>query len=153
MGSVNKAIILGFLGADPEVRTIGNGQTVANLRVATTEKWTDKGGQRQEKTEWHRVVVWGQQAEHCGQYLTKGRQVYIEGSIETRKWSDKDGNERQSTEIKARSVVFLGSGDGQSRSKPSQHEQSKRDGYQPAPRADFRSQDAPQEDPEIDLPF
>jgi len=153
MGSINKVILIGHLGADPEVRYTAGGSAVANLRIATTERFKDRDGNQQEKTEWHRVVVWGQQAEHCGQYLTKGRQVYIEGSIETREWTDKEGTKRYTTEIKARSVVFLGSGDGQSRSKPSQHEQSKRDGYQPAPRADFRSQDAPQEDPEIDLPF
>jgi len=106
--SVNKAIIIGRLGADPEVRFTQNGQAVANFNVATDEVWTDKSGQRQERVEWHRIVVWGKQAELCGEYLRKGREAYIEGRIETREWQDRDGNRRWTTEIKAQNVRFLG---------------------------------------------
>ena len=112
MASVNKAIIIGNLGADPELRHTAGGSAVCNLRVATTETWKDRDGNKQEKTEWHRIVVWGNQAEACGKYLSKGRQVYVEGSLDTREWQDKDGNRRTTTEIKARQVVFLGSGSG-----------------------------------------
>ena len=110
MGSVNKVILVGNLGADPELRHTPGGAAVANLRIATTEVFKDKDGNRQEKTEWHRVSVWGKQAEHCGQYLAKGRQVYVEGSLATREWTDKDGVKRYSTEVKAFQVTFLGSG-------------------------------------------
>ena len=108
MSSVNKVILIGHLGADPELRD-GRGQPVCNLRIATSESWTDKDGSKQERTEWHRVTVWGKQAEFCGQYLSKGRQVYIEGRIESKEYTDKDGNERRSYGIVAREVTFLGS--------------------------------------------
>ena len=108
MSGVNKVILIGNLGANPELRYTQGQQAVANLRLATTEKWTDKSGQKQEATEWHRVVVWGKQAEICGQYLTKGRQVYIEGSIRTRQWQDQQGQKRFSTEIVAQTVQMLG---------------------------------------------
>jgi len=110
MSGVNKVILIGNLGANPELRYTQGQQAVANLRLATTEKWTDKSGQKQEATEWHRVVVWGKQAEICGQYLTKGRQVYIEGSIRTRQWQDQQGQKRFTTEIVARNVQMLGRG-------------------------------------------
>ena len=108
MGSVNRVILVGNLGRDAEVRHTANGQAVATLNLATTENWKDKEGQRQEKTEWHRVVVWGKTAEALGQYLTKGKQIAIEGRIETRQWDDKDGNKRYTTEIKADRVTLLG---------------------------------------------
>jgi single-strand DNA-binding protein len=108
MSGVNKVILVGNLGANPEMRFTQGGQSVANLRIATTERWTDKSGQRQEATEWHRVVVWGKQAEIVGQYLTKGRQVYIEGRIRTRQWQDQTGQKRFSTEIVAQNVQMLG---------------------------------------------
>jgi single-strand DNA-binding protein len=108
MSGVNKVILIGNLGANPELRYTQGQQAVANLRLATTEKWTDKSGQKQEATEWHRVVVWGKQAEIVGQYLTKGRQVYIEGSIRTRQWQDQQGQKRYTTEIVARNVQMLG---------------------------------------------
>ena len=109
MASVNKVILLGNLGADPEVRFTPGGQAVANFRMATTDYWMDKAsGQRQERTEWHRVVVWGKQAELCGEYLKKGRQCYVEGRLQTREWQDKDGQKRYTTEIVANQVVFLG---------------------------------------------
>ena len=106
--SVNKVLLIGNLGKDPEVRFTGGGQAVARFPVATSEVWNDREGQRQERTEWHNVVVWGKQAETCGQYLQKGRQVYIEGSIRTRQYDDKDGNKRYITEIIAQNVRFLG---------------------------------------------
>ena len=108
MSGVNKVILVGNLGANPEMRFTQAGQAVANLRLATTERWTDKSGQKQEITEWHRVVVWGKQAEICGQYLTKGRQIYVEGRIRTRQWQDQQGQKRYSTEIVAQTVQMLG---------------------------------------------
>lgn len=114
---VNKVILIGNLGADPEVRYSQNGTAVANFRVATTETWK-KEGEKEELTEWHRVVTFGRLAEICGEYLSKGSKVYIEGRIQTRKWEDRDGNPRYTTEIVAREMKMLsprGAGDeGQS---------------------------------------
>ncbi len=109
---VNKVILVGNLGKDPEVRFTPNGQAKASFSVATTEKWKDQQGQLQERTEWHNIVVWGKQAETCGQYLSKGRQVFIEGRIQTRSYDDKEGNKKYITEIVAQNVRFLGSGGG-----------------------------------------
>lgn len=108
MAGVNKVIIVGRLGADPEVRTVGSGGTVTRLSVATSENWVDKEGQKQERTEWHKVVVWGRLAEICGKHLSKGRQVYIEGRLQTRSWEDQQGQKRYSTEVVANTVQFLG---------------------------------------------
>lgn len=108
MASVNKVILVGNLGADPEIRYLPSGEAVANLRVATTDVWKDKDGSKQEVTEWHRVSFFGRQAEVCGQYLRKGSQVYIEGSIRTRKWQDQSGQERYSTEIRGDRMQMLG---------------------------------------------
>ena len=122
MAGVNKAILVGNLGRDPELRTTPNGQSVVNFTLATSETWTDKSGERVERTEWHRIVVWGKQAEMCNQYLSKGRTVYIEGRIQTREWEDKDGNKRYTTEINANTVNFIGprtSGGGDSSGGPS----------------------------------
>ncbi|WP_413581218.1 single-stranded DNA-binding protein [Bdellovibrio sp. HCB288] len=107
MSGVNKVIIVGRLGADPEVKAIGSGSTVARLNIATSESWV-KDGQRQEKTEWHRVTVWGKLAEICGKHLAKGRQVYVEGKLQTRSWEDQQGQKRYATEIVANTVQFLG---------------------------------------------
>jgi single-strand DNA-binding protein len=107
MSGVNKATIVSRLGADIESKALDTGKTVANMSVATSEKWTDKDGQKQEKTEWHRCTVWGPQAENCARYLKKGSQVYVEGKLQTRKWQDQDGNDRYSTEIVAQTVQFL----------------------------------------------
>ncbi len=112
MGSVNKVILLGNLGRDPELKYTPSGSAVANFTIATNETWKDKEGQKQEHTEWHRVVVWGKLAEICGEYLHKGRQVYIEGSIRTRTYKDRDGNEKSVTEVKADNMVMIGKGDG-----------------------------------------
>ena len=109
MSGVNKVILVGNLGANPEMRFTQGGQAVANLRIATSERWTDRNGQKQETTEWHRVVVFGKQAEIVGQYLTKGRQVYIEGRLQTRQWQDQQGQKRFSTEVVAQRVQMLGS--------------------------------------------
>ncbi len=106
--SVNKVILLGRLGKDPELRYTTNGSAVCNFPVATSESWNDKSGQKQEKTEWHRVVVWGKLAELCNQYLTKGRQAFLEGKLQTRSWDDQTGNKRYSTEIQASTVQFIG---------------------------------------------
>jgi single-strand DNA-binding protein len=108
MSGVNKVIIVGRLGADPEVKTVGNNQTVARLSVATSENWVDREGQKQERTEWHRIVVWGKLAEICGRHLAKGRQVYLEGRLQTRSWEDQQGQKRYATEIVANTVQFLG---------------------------------------------
>ncbi len=110
--SVNKVILVGRLGQNPEVRYTPAGAAVANFSVATSESWNDKSGQKQEKTEWHRIVVWGKVAELCNQYLTKGRQVYIEGRLQTRQWQDKDGQTKYTTEVQAQTVQFLGAAAG-----------------------------------------
>lgn len=110
MSGVNKVIVIGRLGADPEVKTVAGGNTVARLSIATSENWTDKQGQKQERTEWHRVVVWGKLAELCGKYLSKGRQAYIEGRLQTRSWEDQSGQKKYTTEIVANTVQFLGGG-------------------------------------------
>ena len=112
MGSVNKVILVGNLGRDAELRYTPGGAAVATLSMATTEIWNDKSGQRQEKTEWHRVVLWGKSAESLAEYLTKGKQIYVEGRLQTRQWDDKDGNKRYTTEIRGDRVVLLGGGGG-----------------------------------------
>jgi single-strand DNA-binding protein len=109
MGSVNKVILIGNLGADPELKYTPTSRPLCNLRIATTEVYKDKSGQRQEKTEWHRVTVWGDQAENCSKYLSKGRSVYVEGRLQTRSY-DKDGQKHYATDVVADRVVFLGSG-------------------------------------------
>ena len=112
MGSVNKVILVGNLGRDAELRYTPGGAAVATLNLATTEVWNDKQGQKQEKTEWHRIVVWGKQAESLQEYLTKGKQIYVEGRLQTRQWDDKDGNKKYTTEIKADRITLLGGGGG-----------------------------------------
>jgi single-strand DNA-binding protein len=116
MGSVNKVILVGNLGRDAELRYTPGGAAVATINMATTEVWNDKAGQRQEKTEWHRVVVWGKPAESLAEYLTKGKQIYVEGRLQTRQWDDKDGNKRYTTEIRGDRIVLLGGGGGRSSS-------------------------------------
>ncbi len=112
MASVNKVILIGNLGADPETRYLPSGDAVTNIRIATTETWKDKGGEKQEHTEWHRIAFFGKQAEIAGEYLKKGSPVYVEGRIRTRKWQDKDGQDRYSTEIVADRMQLLGSRGG-----------------------------------------
>jgi len=109
MAGVNKVILVGNLGRDPEVRYTTSVTAVANFTMATTERWADQAtGERKEKTEWHRVVVWSKQAEIAGEYLRKGSQVYVEGSLQTREWTDRDGNKRYTTEIRAQRFQMLG---------------------------------------------
>jgi len=108
MAGVNKAILIGNLGRDPELRYTQSGSAVANFTLATSENWNNKNGEREERTEWHRIVAWGRTAELCAQYLAKGRTVYIEGRIQTREWEDKEGQKRRTTEIVANTVQFLG---------------------------------------------
>ena len=108
MGSVNKVILIGNLGRDPEVRHTPSGAAVANFSIATNEAWNNREGQREERTEWHRVVAFGKLAEICGQYLKRGKQVYIEGRLQTRQWEDRDGNKRSTTEIVAANMTMLG---------------------------------------------
>jgi single-strand DNA-binding protein len=119
---INKVILVGNLGADPEVRQLPNGNTVANLRIATSETWKDNSGQKQERTEWHTVTMFGKVADVAGQYLTKGSKVYIEGKLRTRKWQDKNGNDRYTTEVTVDmngTMQMLDRKQGDSGSKPS----------------------------------
>lgn len=109
MASVNKVLLIGKLGRDPEMRNTPSGAGVCTLNIATTETWNDNGN-RQERTEWHRVTVWGKQGENCAKYLAKGRSVYVEGRLQTRSWDDKDGQKKYSTDIVATTVQFLGDG-------------------------------------------
>lgn len=112
---INKVILIGRLGADPEIRYTPSGAEVANFRIATTEIWTNKNGEKEERTEWHRIVAWRNLAKICGEYLSKGRLVYIEGRIRTRSWEDKDGNKRTVTEIEATDMKMLGTPAGEVR--------------------------------------
>jgi single-strand DNA-binding protein len=109
MTGVNKVILIGNLGRDPEVRYTPSGTAVANFTVATTETWTNRDGEKQSHTEWHRVVAWRRLGEICGEYLSKGKQVYIEGRIRTNEWEDQEGNKRRTTEIEALNMQMLGS--------------------------------------------
>ena len=108
MLGVNKVILVGNLGADPEVRYSSTGTAVTNFRIATSENWTNKEGEKETRTEWHRVVAFGKLAEICGEYLNKGKQIYVEGRLRSRSWEDRDGNKRWVTEVVASNVVMLG---------------------------------------------
>src|SRR5262245_2444879 len=108
MASVNKVILVGNLGADPELRYTNSGTAVANFRIATNEQWTDKNGEKQERAEWHHIVAWGKLGEICGKYLKKGRSVYIEGRLQTRQWEDQQGAKRYTTEVVAQTMQMLG---------------------------------------------
>ncbi len=112
MGSVNKVILVGNLGRDAELRYTPGGSAVAKFSIATTEVWNDKSGQRQERTEWHNIDLWGKQAESLSEYLTKGKQVYVEGRLQTDEYTDKDGNKRKSTKVRCDRVVLLSGGGG-----------------------------------------
>ncbi|MGE3277161.1 MAG: single-stranded DNA-binding protein [Vicinamibacterales bacterium] len=127
MGSVNKVILVGNLGRDAELRATPSGQSVATFSIATTETWT-KDGERKEKTEWHRIVLWGRQAETLQQYLTKGKQIYVEGRLETRQW-EKDGQKHYTTEIKADRIVLLGGGGGRGGERSYDRNDSQAGGY------------------------
>jgi single-strand DNA-binding protein len=157
MASVNKVILIGNLGRDPEVRYLPSGDAVANISIATTETWKDKGGEKQEKTEWHRVAMFGKTAEIAGEYLKKGSQVYIEGRLETRKWTDKEGHERSTTEIRADRMQMLGSRSGGSeRMAPPEDDASSRPSAAapaPAKKAEGTGKGGGFDDLEDDIPF
>jgi single-strand DNA-binding protein len=144
MASVNKVILVGHLGRDPETRYMPNGEAVTNVTVATTDVWKDKNGEKQERTEWHRVTFYRRLAEIAGEYLKKGRQIYVEGRLETRKWQDKDGHDRYTTEIIASEMKMLGARTGAG--EPVERE------AEPSPRAKPQSR-ASLEDLEDDIPF
>lgn len=144
MGSVNKAILVGNLGRDAEMRFTGGGTPVATVSLATTERFTDREGQKREDTQWHRIVIWGKTAESIHEYLTKGKQIYVEGRIQTREWTDKEGKTQKTTEIRADRVVLLGGGADRG-SRPARERQSESDAG-----ADHGPVDTPNDD---DIPF
>ncbi len=148
MAGINKVIIVGRVGNNPELKTLSPGNMVATFSVATSESWV-KDGQKQERTEWHRIVVWGKQAENCAKYLAKGRQVYIEGRLQTRQWEDQQGQKKYSTEIVANTVQFLG---GQSE----QSNTNTNNNYSQNHSDDFAAQDfgpEPKFDASEEIPF
>lgn len=121
MAGLNMVCLIGHLGRDAELRYTPAGAAVATVNLATTDTWNDKSGQRQERTEWHRVVLWGKTAESLSQYLTKGKQIYVSGKLQTRSWDDKDGNKRYTTEVRGERVVLLGGGSGERRGPRDRH--------------------------------
>jgi single-strand DNA-binding protein len=127
MASVNKVILIGNLGRDPETRYMADGGAITNISIATTESWKDKNGDKQEKTEWHRVAFFGKLAEIAGEYLKKGSQVYVEGRLQTRKWQDKDGQDKYTTEIVANAKQMLGSRAGMGGGAPQAAEPGERE--------------------------
>ena len=143
MASINKVTLIGNLGSDPEVRFLPSGQAVGNFNIATTERFKDRTGQPTERTEWHRIVVFGKQAENCKEYLKKGRQVYIEGRLQTREWDDKQGQKRRTTEIIAQTVQFLGGPRGEGGARESA----------PPPPADVPEEVSPLGSSDDDIPF
>ncbi|HEX5217144.1 MAG TPA: single-stranded DNA-binding protein [Vicinamibacterales bacterium] len=147
MGSVNKAILVGNLGRDAEIRFTAGGTPVATVSLATTEKFTDREGQKKEDTQWHRIVIWGKTAESLHEYLTKGKQIYVEGRIQTREWDAKDGTKQKTTEIKADKIVLLGGGGGGGQRARGGYAESATSDHAPA---DMAAVDAPHDD---DIPF
>jgi single-strand DNA-binding protein len=155
MASVNKVIVVGNLGADPETRYLPSGEAVTNIRVATTDRWKDKAsGEMKEATEWHRIAFFGRLAEIAGEYLKKGSQVYVEGSLRTRKWQDKDGHDRYSTEIRGDVMQMLGSraGSGEPRGAPAGGDASEPRSEAPA-RAAAKKPAGKFDDMADDIPF
>jgi len=153
MASVNKVIVVGNLGADPETRYLPSGEAVTNIRVATTDRWKDKAsGEMKEATEWHRIAFFGRLAEIAGEYLKKGSQVYVEGSLRTRKWQDKEGHDRYSTEIRGDVMQMLGSraGAGEPRSAPAEAAESR---SEPASRPAAKKPAGKFDDMADDIPF
>jgi single-strand DNA-binding protein len=148
MASVNKVILVGNLGADPEVRYLPSGDAVTNIRIATTDTWKDKSGGKQERTEWHRVVFFGRQAEVAGEYLKKGSQVYVEGRIRTNKWQDKDGQDRYTVEIVADRMQMLGRRGGGTEALEQAPETGARPAGKPQPKSGSGFEDF-----EDDIPF
>jgi single-strand DNA-binding protein len=140
MASLNRAQVIGNLGKDPEVRYTQSGTAVASFSIATSEKWKNKNGEDEERTEWHNITLWGKLAEIAGEYLTKGKQVYIEGKLQTRKWQDRDGVDRYTTEIVGHSMLMLGQKSGTRPPHPAEGESEQ--GYEP-----------PDFNPDDDIPF
>ena len=154
MASVNKVILVGNLGADPETRYTTGGDAVTTIRLATSDTWKDKGGEKQERTEWHRVVFFGKLAEIAGEYLKKGRSVYVEGRIQTRKWQDKEGQERYTTEIVASEMQMLGGrGGGDAPFDKAQEDRPAGQTGKPAAGAPAAAGGGPFDDMEDDIPF
>jgi single-strand DNA-binding protein len=151
MASVNKVILVGNLGRDPEVRYMPNGEAVCNFSIATTDSWKDKSGAKQEKTEWHSIVMYRKLAEIAGEYLKKGAPVYVEGRLQTRKWQTKEGDDRYTTEIIADSMQMLGSKDGGSSNDSTHHDQSA--SHQQAPAKAAPAGGNGFDDFEDDIPF
>ena len=148
MAGVNKVILVGNLGRDPEVKYTKSGQAVTSFSLATSEKFKGKDGAQQEKTEWHRIVVWGKLAEICGEHLSKGKQVYLEGKNQTREWEDNDGNKRQTTEVVCHVMTMLGqaggSGSGQGGARSGQFDEGRSSGGDATPGSnDFEDDDIP----------
>ena len=149
MGSVNKAILVGNLGRDAEMRFTAGGTPVATVSLATTERYTDREGQKKEDTQWHRIVIWGKTAESIHEYLTKGKQIYVEGRIQTKEWTDKEGQKVKTTEIRADRVVLLGGGGGEGRGRVSR-ERFASEGAESGGTDAAAPVDAPNDD---DIPF
>jgi len=151
MASVNKVILVGNLGADPELRYTNTGTAVANLRIATNEQWTDKNGERQSRTEWHNIVAWGKLGEICGKYLKKGRSIYVEGRLQTRTWDDQSGQKRYTTEVVAQVMQMLGGRPGEGGSDASEPDTNwESRPHQSQPEGDVAVNSAATDD---DLPF
>ncbi len=154
MGSLNKVMLIGRLGSDPEKKVTQSGSSVCSFSLATTESYKDQQGKKQEKTEWHRIVLWNRLADLAEQYLAKGKQVYIEGSLGTNEWTDKDGNKRSTTEIKGQTLQFLESKDGQANKTKTSRNQSN---YSQRPKPYEHKNEAPMgvddEFMEDDIPF
>ena len=154
MASVNKVIIVGNLGADPETKYLPSGDAVTNIRVATTDTWKDKAtGEKKEATEWHRIAFFGRLAEVAGEYLKKGSQVYVEGSLRTRKWQDKDGQDRYSTEIRGDVMQMLGRREGGGEARPLPERGAPRGEAKSAPAAAGAKKPGKFDDMEDDIPF
>jgi single-strand DNA-binding protein len=147
VAGINKVILVGNLGNDPEMKYTTGGQAVARFNIATSESWTDKSGQKQERTEWHKIVVWGKLAEICGKHLSKGRQAYIEGKLQTRQWEDQQGQKRYTTEVVAATVQFLGAPGAYSGPRNQESSQDQ----QQTPAAEFGAE--PQFDADEEIPF
>lgn len=153
MASVNKVILIGNLGRDPETRYMSNGEAVTNITIATTDSWKDRNGEKQEKTEWHRVTFYRKLAEIAGEYLKKGRQVYVEGRLETRKWTDKTGNDRYTTEIIATDMKMLGSRSGSGSFENNDSGTGDSFSSSPAKQSDSARSGSGFDDMEDDIPF
>ena len=150
MAGLNKVILIGNIGRDPELRYTASGQPVANFSLATSESWTNRDGEREQRTEWHRIVAWGRLAEICGEHLSKGKQVYIEGRLQTREWEDRDGNKRRTTEVTAQQLLMLGRrGDTPSGGGPETDDAPSGDG----PETEGPPESGPKEGGPDDIPF